>query len=300
MVRSFLIRRQYYRELCPLAFGKLLVESLTGLRHLRHERWRLPWLFDEDMYRMLYGPTEEWNPSGKGMIIGSKLPSTLESLHVFEDIVVNMHGIDRDESVVSGIQVLKGLASSAPNLKHLSVSFISDAMDCFDPSDDIFPHLESISLTSQANLQRNPVLANRLLYKAAMAAIRMPKLQIMEIWNCENGHADILRYESRRTAESSACTLTLRSSWCSLKAMVTRRVVEVWEEVASMNASRELVVEMDVLPAGSYTEYGAIVHFLKLRHSALHPISAMQVRVGTGVEDQPDVSVWRSATRDFF
>lgn len=301
MVASFLIRRQYYRELCPDAFSRLLIESLTGLRHIRNERWRLPGLFRQDEYRMSYGPTKDWNPSGKGTVLGSKLPSTLESLHIFEDFNVAIHGSTHsDTSALSGIQVLKGLASSVPNLKHLSVSFLSDAIDCFEVSVGTFPRLESIACTSQSYLQRNPVLVNKLLYKAAKAAMRMPELQIMEVWNCEDGYADILRYESTGTAESSACRLTWRSSWCNMKSMVIKCVVEAWEKVASTNASRLLIVEMDPLPHASYTEYGAVIHHLKLRNSILNPISAMQVRVGTGEEDKLGVTAWETATRNPF
>ncbi|ROW02405.1 hypothetical protein VMCG_06077 [Cytospora schulzeri] len=276
MVTSLLIRRQYYRELCPSALGRLFTESLTGLRQIRHERWQLPWTIGQVLYDMEYGPTDAWNPSGLGTVLGSKLPSPLESLHIFEDFNIAIHGQKHvGKPRRSGIQVLKGLADSAPNIKHLSVSFLSDAMDCFEPPFGTFPSLESIALTSQGSLQRDPALLNQLLYKAAIAAMKMPKLQIMELWNCANGHADIIRYESTGTAESSACKLTWRSSWRE-KSTLKKRVIEAWEEVASTNASRELSVEKDPLPKGCYSEYGAILHHLKLRDSILHPISAMQ------------------------
>lgn len=301
MITSLLIRRQYYRELCPSALGRLFIESLTGLRQIRHERWRLPWTLGQDIYDMAYGPTEVWNPSGAGTVLGSKLPPSLESLHIFEDFNAAIHGRTHTETPRrSGIQVLKGLVSSAPNLKHLSVSFFSDAMDCLKLPAGIFANLESIALTSQVYLRPETGPPNRLLYKAANAAMKMPKLQIMELWNCANGHADILRYESVGTASSSACRLTWRSSWCCMKSTLEKRVVEAWEEVASTNASRELIVETYPLPPGSYSQYGAMLHHLKLRNSILDPISGMQVRVGTGEEDQREATVWRSATPDSY
>lgn len=174
------------------------------------------------MYDLAWGSTEEY-PSLKGQILGSKLPRSLESLHIFEDFNIAIHGRDvTNEPRTFGIQVLKCLAVSAPNLRHLSVSFLSDAMDCFELSDGTSSNLELIALTSSAYLQPNPALLNELLYKAAITAMKMSELQIMELSNCSNGHADIIRYESEGTAESSAYRLTWRSSWCRRRSALYR------------------------------------------------------------------------------
>lgn len=293
MVTSFLIRRQYYRDIHPSALGRLFDESLTNLRDIRHERWRLPYDIFQEMHDWTYGPTEEF-PSGQGGTLGSKLPSSLESLHIFEDFNATIHGSETSNRPrPSRIQVLKGLAISAPGIKHLSVSFLSDAMDCLEISDHMFPNLQSIALSSQTYLRPTQSF-NELLHKAALAAMKMPKLQIMEIWNCENGYAAIFRYEATGTPESSACRLTWRCSWYA--ASIRDRVVKAWKNVASTIASRELILDTDPLPPASYPQYGSIIGQLKLRSFILDHISQMQVRVGAGSEDEVDIPAWRPTT----
>lgn len=66
MVTSLLFRRQYYRELSPSALGRLLDESLTGLRNIRHERWRLPDPLFQEMHDYSYGPIEGVTSSQRG------------------------------------------------------------------------------------------------------------------------------------------------------------------------------------------------------------------------------------------
>lgn len=302
MVSTFLTRRQYYRDLSPSALDKLFTHSLTGLRHIRHERWRVPWDLGQKMFKMDYGPTDTWNASEGGTVLGSSLPSSLESLHLFQDFDSSIHGTPEDPSTrpEPGVKVLRAVASSAPNLKHLSVSFLSDAADCLDiPPGATFPNLESLALTTQTNLERDPAQVNQLLRRAAAVAARMPKLQIMELWSCGGGHADVVRFEATGTSWSSACRLTWRSSWCDRAWAVVRRAAEHWGQVAA-SAGRELDVVVDPLPEGSYAEYGDVIHHLKLGGSVLHPLSAMQVRVGTEGEGQPEVEAWRSVTLDSF
>lgn len=168
-------------------------------------------------------------------------------------------------------------------------------MVCFEMQKCIsFPNLESIALTSQEYLQPDQPGINDLLRKAAIAAMRMPKLQIMELWNCIDGHAAIFRYESTGTAESSASRITWRSSWdFPLEELRRNRVIMAWEKVALRNAGRELIVETDPLPFGAYSRYGAILRHLELRNMILDPISCMQVRVGLGEEDDVETKAWQ-------
>lgn len=303
MVTSFLIRRQYYRDICTSALARLYNESLPNLRTIRHERWRLPHDLCQQMYDWSYGPTQEFPFKSLGQMSSagskSKLPSSLESLHLFEDFNATIHG-SRTSSRPrpSRIQILKGLATAGPGVKHLTVSFLSDAMDCLEiPDNSLFPNLESIALTSQTCFRPTSFTNfNVLLHKAALAARKMPKLQIMEIWNCENGYAAIFRYEATGAAESSACRLTWRCSWYPASP-IQDRVVKAWETVASTVTSRELLLDItDPLPPRSYPRYGCILGQLKLRSFILDPISQMQVRVGTGSEAEVNIPVWKPTT----
>lgn len=296
-VTSFVIRRQYYRDICSFSLAKLLNESLTNLRDIRHERWRLP--FDVLLESFDDSSWTDWPPKelpfGIATTLGSKLPASLESLHMFEDFNATLHGWgDLSRPRPSRVQLLKGLARSAPGIKHFSVSFLSDAMDCLETPDHFtFANLQSIALTSQ-NALRPSHNFNELLHKAALAAMKMPKLQIMEIWNCENGYAAIFRYEATGTPESSACRLTFKCSWHAIP--IRDDIVEAWKNVASTIASRRLILDTGPLPLTSYSQYGSIIGQLKLRDSVLHGISQMQVRVRAGSEDEVDVPAWRPTT----
>lgn len=294
-ISSFLIRRQCYRNVCPLALGRLFSESLTNLRDIRHERWRLPFdLFMETFHDWTDELTEDL-PSGLKGTLGRNLPASLESLHIFEDskdLMLSSETSSRPRR--SRIQILKGLATSVPGIKHLSVSFLSDAMACLEVSDEtIFPNLQTIALTSQ-DMLRPTQRFGELLHKAALAAMKMPKLQIMEIWNAEDGHAAIIRYEAAGTPDSSACRLTFRCSW--YLEPIQDCVVEAWRQVASAITPRQLIVYITPLPAAIYPQYGSVIGQLKLRNHILDDISQMQVRVSAGSEDELDVPPWRPAT----
>lgn len=193
------------------------------------------------------------------------------------------------------IRVLDGLAVRAVNLKHLSVSFLSEQMDCLTFPAHAFPNLQSLAITSQEHLQPADRKVGRLLLEAATAATKLPRLQIMELWNCEDGHAAIFRYEARKSVRAKrACELTWKSSWHVTEARIGADVMKAWEHTAHQ-ASRQLSFTIDPLPPGQYFQYAAILRHLKLRDLILDPVSAMQVRVGTDAEGQPEVPVWKAS-----
>lgn len=323
MITSLLIRRQSYSQLHPGDLGALFTDSLTGLCHIRLEKWRAPcrsggwkqtgtwWSQRNDIS---YGPIAHVGPyksetkelldllsrreqlERNGLLV-AHLPSSLESLHLMEDIDLCIYGekllkIPRQ----SNILVLKALAISVPHLKHLSISFLSDANECLSFSAGSFPNLESVAFTSQHYLQPSGGKLDDLLHKAATAAMEMPNLQIMELWNCIDGHAAIFRYESRSTAKTTASTLTWRCSWQGWNSVVGGSVIEAWSQVAATNADRRLQFKVEPLrdEASKYAQYGGVLHHLKLRESILDGISEMQVRVGAGTEDETPVAVWKS------
>ncbi|KAK7699701.1 hypothetical protein SLS64_011474 [Diaporthe eres] len=300
MVSSFLMRRQYYRALSVFGLRTLVTESLTGLRNMRCERWRTQFSFQQD-----WELARALNPSILGgTIFGPTIPSALEMFCLFEDFSIKMHGPRKArEPRPTEIAILHWVAISGVNLKNLAVSFVSDAKDCLQFSQRTLTKLESLALTSQHWLEPTQENTQKLLYLAARAALKMPSLQIMEIWTCGNGHAAIFRYEATGTAHSSAARVTWRCSWdAAEKPIAWDGVIAAWRHVAATNALRELSFTEDPLPHGShwYEKYGEIMHQLKLRNLILDPISVMQVRMGTGAEDEPEVEAWRSSVPDSY
>lgn len=303
MVSSFLMRRQYHRAPDGVALKTLVGESLTGLRSMRLERWRTPDLESQAVTDWRLGLAMTPVSEG-GTILGSTVPSSLETLSLFEDFNNKMNGIvDERRPRPSRTKVLQWVANAAVNVKNVSVSFLSDAKDCLLLGTTTMPNLESLALTSQHWLEPSQEHTENLLKLAASAAQNMPKLQIMEIWTCGKGRAAIFRYEATGTAESSACRITWRCSWDNPKKSIDwDGVVGAWRHVAATNAQRQLKFSKETLPDGRwrYGKYGAILHQLKLRNLILDPTSVMQVRMGTGAEDEPEVEAWRPSVPDSY
>lgn len=256
------------------------------------------------MYELAFGPMEMCGGftvrdfGRECAVLRHGLPPSLERVSLFEETSSKSPGygvVDaayRPDMVPSSrIRVLEGLAGQADNLKHLSVAFLSDAMSCFKFPAGALPNLQSLAVTSQGYLVPTEWKVRRILLAAATAVTKLPRLQIMELWNCENEHAAILRYETGGALQSRTCQLTWRSSWHLTKSTI-EDVIPVWER-AALKASRQLNFVQDPLPSGEYYQYGAILRHLKLRDFILDPVSSMQARVGIDEEGAPEVPPWR-------
>ncbi|KAF4512571.1 hypothetical protein G6O67_001691 [Ophiocordyceps sinensis] len=139
------------------------------------------------------------------------------------------------------------------------------------------PHwanLESLAFTSQV---LHPTVEgksiNDLLEAAAGAAMEMPKLRTMELWNGGSGFGCIFRYSR---AEADACsTVSLRNTWGH---ELEPRVRRAWEDVANRHQGHGVVVEERALPREDAKFFGSVVELLELRRLVLHPVSLSQVK----------------------
>ena len=104
-----------------------------------------------------------------------------------------------------------------------------------------------------------------------MTAEKMPKLEVMEIWNGDKGQAGIFRYVS-----------TLKSTeivWQGTQHLaLSEQVLTAWREVALKNARHKLFVRvMPILPTrieGS----ACVLDYLRLRKQVIHEVSAWQAQ----------------------
>lgn len=138
MVTSLLFRRQYYRSLKWDSLGILLRDCLMGPRNFRHESWQEHFGLHQEGYDRAFGPlqvksTDEesvYSDDIEDTTFEAGLPPSLESLHLFEDFNEAIYG---NQSFTrprqSRLCVLKGLATSVPGIKHLSVSFLIDTTE---------------------------------------------------------------------------------------------------------------------------------------------------------------------------
>ncbi|KAF2450213.1 hypothetical protein P171DRAFT_468610 [Karstenula rhodostoma CBS 690.94] len=97
-------------------------------------------------------------------------------------------------------RLTRALAEASLGLQHLSVAFMTDARLFWGVRRDwVWEHLQTLALTSQDLEQHNdPRKIEHVLYSAAGAVKKMPKLQTMELWNGGKGHAALFRYNSNR------------------------------------------------------------------------------------------------------
>lgn len=174
--------------------------------------------------------------------------------------------------------VSQAVARASLNLEHLSASFIVDASYFFDAREHSWrwPNLTSLALTSRLLApDESPVEVDNMLRSAAAAAMKMPKLETMEIWNGREGLAMLFRYQLARGGRPAV--ITCRGTW---EFALRTPVVQAWEGVALKNHGQGCVIVKDLLDDGVVIEsHGDAIHHLKLSSLVIRPVSLQQIRM---------------------
>ena len=172
------------------------------------------------------------------------------------------------------------LVEASLRLEHLAASFVSDASHFFDACRkwNIWPRLESLALTSNVlKSQQQSVYINDLLEKVALVAMKMPRLESMELWNGRAGFAGVFQYqriESDRTAK-----ITWRGTW---DLPLEPRVLEAWQAMVSERVDCKLQVVTEILDANVViTSHGDAIRYLRLLNTVVHPVSLWQIQKET-------------------
>lgn len=135
----------------------------------------------------------------------------------------------------------------------------------------IWPQLTSLTLTSTLLLPPNQAATNNLLQKIAGIAMRMPKLETIQIWNGGKRLAALFQYQLR----SRKAKITWRATWdFSLEASV----IKAWEAVAECHDTKPLVCyeKIDKRMIGNL---GDAIHHLGHAERILRPVSLHQLRL---------------------
>ena len=171
------------------------------------------------------------------------------------------------------------LAKVSLGLQHLMLSFVTDASYFFDACQtwNVWPSLESLTLTSNALLSQQPIYVNNLLEKAALIAMKMPRLKSMELWNSKATFTGVFQYqtsESDRTAK-----IIWRSTW---DLVLEPYVLQLWQDVISKRMDCKLQVVVEILDANIViTTHGDALRYLKLLNAVSHPVSLWQMQKET-------------------
>lgn len=211
---------------------------------------------------------------GYGSIFEMLASQGVRKLTVFENFNSYYSRVIRGyRRVRAGSPALSRKAAEASlKLEHFSASFAVDAGSFFsscEPSWE-WPELTSLTLTSRVLAPRaSQTDIDNLLISAAKAAMGMPKLETMELWNGHAGIAALFRYQSSYAAVTWKCT------WDST---LQPHVLEAWQEVAQKYGSRGLVVREQLLETADIESHGDAIHYLELSGQVVRPISLQQIR----------------------
>ncbi|PQE15457.1 Oxoglutarate iron-dependent oxygenase protein [Rutstroemia sp. NJR-2017a BVV2] len=269
-VTTLVIRRHCRRRFVPDTLSELW-RCFPRLEYIIYEPWRL---WDSEVQR--------YYDNNYGKLFGEYLPKGLKTLSVFEDtnedyidIVRKAESPYQVDSVRSPSHALSvAFAKKSVALEQLSVAFMVDANCFFAGCDPTWSwlNLKSLALTSillTRTAKDSEIFS--LLQAAGKAALRMPSLQSMSLWNGRKGEACAFIYQSLDGYRS----ITWRSTW---DLEVEPYVVETWGRVAAENARSELRVEKQLLSSDIIRSHGDAVHHLRLPHGVIDRESLWQIR----------------------
>ncbi|KAJ4011609.1 hypothetical protein NW752_008615 [Fusarium irregulare] len=265
-VSKFLIRRQQFHNICPTALNTIL-SSLEGIEDIHIERWRCP------------GSSKEKIWCQKAQIpLARELPRSTKSLSLYGETNTVIHQWESKGTNV--ISFAKALRQYTNFLEHLSISHMVDAREFFRPFSSAneeatsslreWPNLKTISLTSDVFKTGTEEEINSLLCTAARAARKMPKLQMLQLWNGEAERACVFRYR----VEDTVGEIT----WCGTDIEpLTHGIVKEWNAVSvclNRKDAREFVVPVKKEDIAST---GQVLAYLSNKDQIMHPASAYRV-----------------------
>lgn len=179
---------------------------------------------------------------------------------------------------ISSSHVSQAVANASLTLNHLSASFIVDASHFFDARERSWkwPNLTWLALTSRLLVpEERPTELDNMLQAAAAAAMNMPNLKTMEIWNGEKGLAMLFKYQ--RAERGQPAVITWRGTW---KLTLRPFVIEAWDSVALKHCRQEHIIVKGFLEAGACIKsHGDAISHLKLSKPVIRPVSLRQIQM---------------------
>ncbi|KAF0321442.1 oxoglutarate iron-dependent oxygenase [Colletotrichum asianum] len=265
-VTKFVLRRQCRRQIEPKTLGHLL-SKLPRLESLIYEPWQ-QWSKGEQKSR---------DEKGYCGLIRLHLPSTVKRVSLFEETskpyakILSLCTPSFGRPRVGPTPVSSAVANRSLNLEHLSAAFIVEARDFFiscQPS-WFWEHLQSLALTSDT-LSRKANLKDvlSLLQNAAKAALSMPRLHTLTLWNTSQGEACKFSYHV------NPAVVTWRGTW-DLK--LDSCTIQDWTKVARKQGQHDLQVKRELLSTHVNSQ-GHAVELLDLPCGVVDPGSLWQMR----------------------
>lgn len=154
-----------------------------------------------------------------------------------------------------------------------------DAYDFFDAAIKFsytWDNLTSLFLTSPlVTDETNYRWINELLENAGIAAMNMPALRVMHIWNGAKGKLCGFRYQ----VTDSDTAIQWRGHW---DMYLSLEVIGAWKEVAATYTRNDLTVKESELIVGRYIGSHAVaMEELGVHKDVVHPVSFQQIKCET-------------------
>jgi hypothetical protein len=168
------------------------------------------------------------------------------------------------------------VALASLKLEHLAASFVVDASHFFEiePSWE-WPNLTSLVLTSGLlRTGENSIEIGAMLQAAAAAAMKMPQLETMEMWNGRKGLAALFKYQAFRKMQQA--TITWRGTWILT---MEPSIIQAWEAVVHQYDGRRLNLVQERLDEAAIKSHGDAIHYLMFSTQVIRPISLQQIRM---------------------
>lgn len=274
VVTCLLVRRQFYRHFSvPKALGPMM-KSLSRLKHLSYEPWRG---IDTNKFAGRQIRDEQHTRLFLDVIQHHK---TLHSVSMFESFNPAMHTRGKREASPA---LGQSVAKVSQNLENLAAIFNVDAKDffyAFFPSKNPELPLPSMSWSKLKHLNLCsellvPAHYNELIRVAAAAALQMPKLVCMELWN-SGTHITSCIFTYCRSRDRRRY-IELLNTWGG---RLDKQAIARWREVADRVAGCDLDVRSLYLDVNVFDNYTAVLQYLHLRGGLLSRASLWDVVAG--------------------
>lgn len=273
VVASLVVRRQFPRAIAARKALNPMIRSLTRLSGFTYEPWRGPTNIYQRFQDRQYAFLAQEAFKGRR--------KTLKKVSIFESHDDNFYRAPRNGMSQRRTTrwFSRDLARASHHLEELCVANNIDAFDFFyafhpraPPSQRrwmMWKNLKYLSLTTQ---QLSPGHTDLVILMAAEAAERMPKLEVMELWNCwsSKGIACIFRFRRGETEAS----IELKSSWPN---GFTAKAEKAWGRVATAKRPLPLRCKESCWDAGMIDGEYSVLQQLELVEHMLHPISLRQI-----------------------
>ncbi|OAQ72975.2 hypothetical protein VFPPC_15228 [Pochonia chlamydosporia 170] len=277
-VTSLLLRQQNRRRWKPQSLA-CMIARFPRLQQLHYEPWR-EWgavqMYTDLDLRVLFDSLRKRNTNLKRLVVfenfNQQYPVTLQVSHGWPFDWMQCDAHRRPSRSVSRMMAFASL-----ELEHLAASFLVDAAHFFDAEPSwAWPNLTSLVLTSELLVpdEEEATYIGVLLRAAAKAAMKMPRLATMEIWNGRKGLAALFKYQAFRRMQKAV--ISWRGTW---KLTMEPSVLRAWEAVVHQQDGWRLDVAEEWLDEAAIVSHGDAIQCLMLSGEVIRPVSLQQIQM---------------------